>query len=141
MGPALSEVTGIPLRKDAQVIQGCLVDGQQPVEPEVHTRLTQAEEFGHDSLQRIGLEVNQQKQQLLLRAMQCSFAPSANEPPARFPGYGLVQGIPTFIGLCERGQQALELPKRQSGECRELSAIILESWISYHEAIFITDIV
>ena len=53
-------------------------DGQQPMNPIVHLRLTQSEEFAHDDLKGIGLEVDQDKQQLLFRRVQRPLAP----PPA-----------------------------------------------------------
>jgi hypothetical protein len=60
-GLALGEVTGLPLGTNAEVVKGGPEDRQQPMNPIVHLRLTQGEEFAHDGLQRIGLEVDQDK--------------------------------------------------------------------------------
>ena len=49
----------------AEVVQGGSQDRQESLNPAVHPRLAQAEEFAHERLQGIGLQVNQQEQQLL----------------------------------------------------------------------------
>ena len=54
------------LRQGAQPVEGITKDGQEPAQPVVHPRLAQAEEFGHEDLERVGLEVNQEEQQHLL---------------------------------------------------------------------------
>src|SRR5438094_4390076 len=63
---------GLPLalRQDAQVVEGIAQDGQQSLQPMIHLRLAQAEQFGHDHLQRIGLEVDQEEKQLLGRLVK-----------------------------------------------------------------------
>jgi hypothetical protein len=55
-------------------------DGQQPVDPVVHARLTQAEEFAHEDLERIRLERDQEEEQLLLRTRQDTLAASTGAP-------------------------------------------------------------
>ena len=49
-GLALGKVIGVPLREDTQTIESISQDGQQPMDPIVHARLTQAEEFAHEDL-------------------------------------------------------------------------------------------
>ena len=67
-GPA--ERPRVTLRQDAQLVEGVAEDGQEPAEPVVHPRSAQAEEFGHEYLQRVGLEVDQEEQQLLPRFVE-----------------------------------------------------------------------
>ena len=65
-------------------------DRQQPMNPMIHLRLTQAKEFAHDDLKRIGLEVDQDKQELIFGSMQESFAT---------PASGTLAGL-ALDGLC-----------------------------------------
>src|SRR3954452_7844176 len=100
---------GIPLRANAEIVKGRLQDRQQPMDPMVRLRLAQVKEFAHDDLQRIGLEVDQEKQELLLGSVQGSLVPSAGRTLAGTTGDGLVRGIQSLIGPAEGGQQPLEL--------------------------------
>src|SRR5262249_3128360 len=59
------KLPGVALREDAQFIEGLAQAGQQPVDPIIGPRLAYAEEFAQDGLQRIGLEIDEQEQQLL----------------------------------------------------------------------------
>jgi hypothetical protein len=57
--------------------------------PMVHLRLTQVKEFAHDGLKGIGLEVNQDKQELVFGPMQEPLAAPANRTS---PGLTLRKG-------------------------------------------------
>src|SRR5262249_45244857 len=76
-GSAPGKVIGGPLREDIQTIESLPQDGQQPLDPRVHARLTQAEELAHDDLERISLEIDQEEEQLLLRTVQDALSASA----------------------------------------------------------------
>src|SRR5689334_11095751 len=65
----LGKVRGVPLGEDSQVVQGRAQDRQQPMNPIIYLGRTQAKEFAHDCLKRIGLEVEQKKQELILRLL------------------------------------------------------------------------
>jgi hypothetical protein len=65
---ALGEVTRIPLGTNTEVVQRLLEDRQQPMNPIVRLGQAQVKEFAHDGLERIGLEVNQDKQEFILNA-------------------------------------------------------------------------
>src|SRR3954464_505225 len=84
---------GVPLRANAEIAEGRLQDRQQPMDPMIRLRLAQVKEFAQDDLQRIGLEVDQEKQEFLLRSMQESLAPSAGRTLAGLAGNGLVGRI------------------------------------------------
>src|SRR3954447_15994125 len=105
------------------------------MDPMIRLRLAQAKEFAHDDLQRIGLEVDQEKQELLLRSMQESLATSAGRTLAGLAGNGLVRGIQSLRGSAEGGQQPLVLWDRQSCEGQELPSIALEFCKCHHKAI------
>src|SRR4051794_23809572 len=105
------------------------------MDPMIRLRLAQVKEFAHDDLQRIGLEVDQEKQELLLGSVQGSLATSAGRTLAGTTGDGLVRGIQSLIGPAEGGQQPLELWDRQSCEGQELPSIALECCKCHHKAI------
>src|SRR3954447_11772143 len=126
---------GVPLRANAEIVKGRLQDRQQPMDPMIRLRLAQVEELALDDLQRIGLEVDQDEQELLLGSMQESLATSAGRTLAGLAGNGLVRGIQPLIGPAEGGQQPLELRDRQSCEGQKLPSIALECCIRHHKAI------
>jgi hypothetical protein len=129
----LTEVVGIPFRTDAQFSEGRLQDGQEPVNPVVHGRLAHAEEFGHHDLQRIGLQVDEDEQQLLLRRMQCPLAPATSGPLAGLACQGLVGGVGRLIGPGKGRQEQLKLRKGQPGEGQALPTITLDCWVGHHD--------
>ena len=100
--------------------------------PIIHPGLTQVKEFAHDRLQRIGLEVDQQKQELILGLLQSSFATPANRTLARLAFGGLVCGVELLICLGEGRQQTLELRERQARESQKLSAVGLDCFVCDH---------
>src|SRR5690242_16188557 len=69
-GLGLGKALGVALGADTEVVQSRLHDGQQALNPVVHAGLTEVEEFGHDGLEGVGLEIDQQKQQFLFGQMQ-----------------------------------------------------------------------
>jgi hypothetical protein len=89
----LGKVRWVPLGEDSQVIQSRAQNWQQPMNPIIHPGQTQVEEFGHDRLERIGLEVDQQKQELILGLLQSPFATPTNSTLARLAFGGLVCGV------------------------------------------------
>src|SRR5258707_12616791 len=101
----------------------------------IRLRLAQVKELAHDDLQRIGLEIDQDKQELLLWSMQESLATSAGRTLAGLAGNGLVREIQSLIGLAEGSQQPLELWYRKSCEGRKLPSIALEGGIRHIKAI------
>ena len=105
------------------------------MDPRVHGRLTQTEEFPHDDLQRISLEIDEEKQQLLLGGMKCPPASSASRPLAGSACRGPVSGIQSLIRASEGGQQEPKLREREPGEGQELPTITLKFCIRYHAAI------
>jgi hypothetical protein len=100
--------------------------------PIIHLGRTQAKEFGHDGLQRIGLEVDQEKQELILRLLQAAFATPTNRTLARLASGGLVCGVVLLIRLRKGSQQTLELRERQAREGQKLSAVRLERFACDH---------
>ena len=91
--------------------------------PMVHLRLTQVKEFAHDGLKRIGLEVNQDKQELIFGPMQEPLAAPASGTLTGLTLGGLVCGIESLIGPWKGGQQKLKLRERQAREGQKLSAV------------------
>src|SRR5436305_11597770 len=89
----LGKVLGIPLGEDSQVVQGRAQDRQQPMNPIIHLGRTQVKEFTHDGLKRIGLEVDQQKQELILGLLQAPLATPANSTLAGLAFGGLGCGV------------------------------------------------
>src|SRR4051794_22306842 len=132
---APGETTGVPLRQVTQIIEGRSQGGQQSVDPTVHGRLTQTEEFPHDDLQGISLEIDEEKQQLLLGRMQCPPASSTSGPLAGSVGCGPVRGIQSLISAREGGQEEPKLRKGEPGEGQELPPVSLKICIRYHAAI------
>ncbi len=100
--------------------------------PIIHPGLTQVKEFAHDRLQRIGLEVDQQKQELILGSLQPAFATAAKRTLAGLAFGGLVCGVELLIRLGEGRQQALELRERQARESQKLSPISLKCFVGNH---------
>jgi hypothetical protein len=78
------------------------------MDPIVYARLTQPEEFPHEGLDRIRLEIDEEERQLLLRTRQNSLAASAGAPLTGPVRQGAVLGIPSVIGRSEGVQQGLE---------------------------------
>src|SRR5258708_5505165 len=101
----------------------------------IRLRLTQAQEFGHDDLQRISLQIDQDEQELLLRSMQKSLATPASSTSAALACDGSVRRIKSLIGLGEGRQQQLELRDGESRERQELPSIAPEYCIGKHKAI------
>ena len=101
-------------------------DRQQPMNPIVHLRLTQVKEFAHDDLKGIGLEVDQDKQELIFGPLQEPLATPASRTLAGLAFGGLVCGIESLIGPWKGSQQKLELRERQAREGQKLSAVGLE---------------
>src|SRR3954447_22182532 len=126
---------GVPLRANAEIVKGRLQDRQQPMDPMIRLRLAQVKEFAQDDLQGIGLEVDQDKQELLLRSMQVSLATSAGRTLAGIAGNGLVGGIQSLRGPAEGSQQPLELWDRPSCEGQKPPSIALEFCKCHHKPI------
>src|SRR5690349_1074393 len=119
----LGKVRGIPLGEDSQVVQGRAQDRQEPMNPIIDPGRTQVKEFTQDGLQRIGLEVDQKEQELILGLRQAPFATSANSTLSRLAFSRLVGGVVLLIRLGKGSQQSLELRKRQARESQKLPAI------------------
>ena len=128
----LGKVRCVPLGEDPQVVQGQAQHGQQPMNPIMHPGLTQVKGFAHDRLQRIGLEVDQEKQELILGLLQPPFATAANSTLAGLAAGGLVCGVEFLIRLGEGSQQALELRERQARESQKLSPVSLKCFVGDH---------
>src|SRR5437868_2294474 len=64
------ETAGAALGEDAQAVQGAHEDRQQPVDPAVRPGLAEAEEAAQQRLQRVGLLVDENEQQLVPGAAQ-----------------------------------------------------------------------
>ena len=78
----------------------------------VEGRVLGRDPFAHDHLQRIGLEVEQKKQELILELLQSPFATPASRTPARLAFGGLVGRVELLIRLRKGSQQTLELRER-----------------------------
>jgi hypothetical protein len=87
-------------------------DGQEPVNPSVDPGLTQAEEFAHERLQGVSLQVDQDEQQFLLGAMQRPGAAATREPLPRLAGHGFLGRMQPPIAASKGGQQGLKLRHR-----------------------------
>ena len=128
----MSQNDPVSLGKNAQVIESTSENGQQPVNPIIHPGLAQVKEFGHDRLQRIGLEVDQQKQELILGLLQSPFATAAHRTLPRLAFGGLVCGVELLIRLGKGSQQTLELRERQARESQKLSSVSLKCFVCDH---------
>ena len=100
--------------------------------PIIHPGLPQVKEFAHDRLERIGLEVDQKKQEFILGLLQASLATGANRALSRLAFGGLVCGVVLLIRLGKGSQQTLELRERQARESQKLSAVSLECFVCDH---------
>src|SRR5438105_8732350 len=100
--------------------------------PIIHLRQTQVKQFAHDRLERIGLEVDQKKQELILGLLPSPFATPANRTLARLAFGGLVGGVELLIRPWKGSQQKLELRERQARESQKLSAVGLECFVCDH---------
>jgi hypothetical protein len=83
-------------------------------------------------LERIGLEVNQQEQELILGLLQSPLATTANRTLARLAFGSLVGGIEALIRLGKGSQQQLELRERQAREGQKLSPVSLKCFVGGH---------
>ena len=131
-GRGIGEAAGVPLRADAQVVQRRQQHGQEPVDPVVHGRLAQPEQFAHEHLERVRLQVDQDEQQLLLRAAQDRPAAPAGLPKAGSARRRPVGATPPPICPREAAQQQVELGERQPREGKELAAVVSESRAGQH---------
>ena len=83
--------------QDAEIIQGRLQHRQQTLQPIIRLGSTHAEQFTQNDLQRIGLQVDQDKQELVLDGRQTprsscldqTFAGSASDGVSRGKGPGI----------------------------------------------------
>ena len=72
----------------------------------------QAEEFRHEHLQRVGLEIDQEEQEFLFRASQHS-RPSGSGGALAGPAcHGPVGGVQVFVGPGKGRQQEFKFWKR-----------------------------
>jgi hypothetical protein len=100
--------------------------------PTIYPGRTQVKEFGHNCLQRVGREVDQQQQELIRGLLQAPFATATNSTLSRRACSGLVCGVVLLICLGKGSQQTLELRKCQAREREKLSAIGLECFVRDH---------
>src|SRR4051794_6251780 len=114
------------------MVKSRLQDRQEPMNPTIHPGLTQVKEFAHDRLQRIGLEVNQQEQELIPGMRQSPLATTARRTLARLAFGSLVGRVASLIRLCKGRQQQLELRERQAGEGQKPSPVGLECFVRDH---------
>jgi hypothetical protein len=128
-------VTGTPLGTDAELVEGLLEDRQEPMNPMVHLGLTQAKGFAHDGLKGIGLEVDQDKEELVFGPMQQPLAaPAKGTSPGSTRG-GSAGRIDSLIGPWKGRQQTLELRKRQAREGQKPPPVRLKRFVSDHAPI------
>jgi hypothetical protein len=128
-------VTGTPLGTNAELVKGLLEDRQEPMNPMVDLGLTQAKEFAHDGLKGIGLEVNQDKQELIFGPMQEPLAAPANRTSPGLTFGGLAGRIDSLIGPWKGRQQTLKLRERQASEGQKPPPVRLECFVSDHAPI------
>jgi hypothetical protein len=83
-------------------------------------------------LERIGLEVDQQKQELILGSLQAPLATAAGGTLAGLAGGGLVCGVEPLVRLGKGSQQALELRERQAREGQKLAAVGPDRFVRDH---------
>jgi hypothetical protein len=96
------------------------------MDPIIHLGLTQLKEFAHDDLKRIGLEVDQYKEEFILGPRQVPLAtPTSRTLPGLTFG-GEVGGMHLLISLWEESKKMLKLPWRQPREGQQLPAIGLK---------------
>jgi hypothetical protein len=105
------------------------------MDPIVHLRLAQAKEFAHDGLKGIGLEVDQDKQELILGPMQEPLAAPANRASPGLTLSGSACRIASLISPWKGRQQTLELRQRQASEGQKPPPVRLEGFVSDHAAI------
>ena len=100
--------------------------------PIIHLGRAQVKVFAQDCLKRIGLEVDQKEQELILGLLQSPFATAAHRTLPRLAFGGLVCGVVLLIRLGKGSQQTLELRERQAGESQKPSAVVLECFVCDH---------
>jgi hypothetical protein len=83
--------------------------GRRRLPPVVGARLAQAEQLAHHDLQRVGLQVDQDKEQLLLNCPEGTVPSAAGQSLALLAGHSLLTFISAPIGCGERREQRLEL--------------------------------
>jgi hypothetical protein len=129
---APGEVSGLPLGTDAEIVASPLEDWRQPMNPVVHPRRTQPKEFAHDRLKGIGLEVNQDKQEVVFGPPQEPLATTTRGTLTGLPLGGLACGIGSLISPWKGTQQNLKPRQRQAGEGQKRAAVGLESFVCDH---------
>src|SRR5207248_11114152 len=85
-----------------------------------------------DCLQRIGLEVDQKKQELSLGLLQSPLATAADRTLAGLAGGGLVCRVESLVRLGKGSQQPLELRERQARQSQKLAAVGPECFVCDH---------
>jgi hypothetical protein len=100
--------------------------------PLIHPGLTQVKELAQDGLQRIGLEVDQKKQGLILGVPQSPLGTAADRTLAGLAGGGLVCRVESLVRPGKGSQQTVELRERQARESQKLAAVGPECFVGDH---------
>ena len=117
----------VTLRLVAEGGQRLLQHGQELVNPVMGLRLTEAKLQAVHRLQRVGLLIDEDEQQLVFHLRQGTFDPTADLTLARLAFQGLVQRIDPGMGCGKGWQQARKLFVRQSGRGEQLSRSVFQS--------------
>ena len=99
------------------------------------TDAARAKELAQQRLQRIGLQIHQTQQQLLLRRTQLPLTAPSTLALTLSPFYGFVLGVHGGIGHAKRLMQHPKLFVRQSGHRQQLPAVFFQSLIFKHQPI------
>src|SRR3954470_14270273 len=135
-GP-LPQLRALSLRQGAEVVQGRAQQGQELVQPVIRARGADAEQLAEHRLQGIGLEVDQDEQQLVRRGRYAT-APPASRPalpgPTRGGAFG---GVSAVKGGLEGRQQVAELREGQAGQRPEGGRLPHQRLVRHHAAILL----
>ena len=125
-------LSALSLRREAQVVQGGLEHRQEAMNPVIGLRLTEAEQLALHDLERVGLLIDQNEQQLRFGRWQNRGTSTAGLPLASLAGERAIHRIASFIGSDERREHTLELPQGQARQCQESPWLSLDLFIGEH---------
>src|SRR5207248_9137549 len=108
--------------------------GQQAAKPVIHLRPAEAKDFSQESLQGVGLEVDQQEQQLLFRGLKHPGPAAPGRALARASRRGAVGGRAALVGTYEGRQQEVKFRWRQACEGQTPFPIAPEFRVGHHKA-------
>ena len=122
-GRTSRQPTAVSLRQNAPVIQGRAQHREEVMEPVVRLGGTNAEGLTQHHLERVGLQVNQDEQQLVRAAGEGAGSPAALPPLPRLTSSSSIARVGMLVSGLESRQEIPELSGGQAGHREKRSRL------------------